>query len=123
MPPLVLIIEDQPLHAKLFRDTLNASGFRSVSAITGAEGAALAARIRPDLILLDVLLPDADGRDLIAALLSADRTTRVPVMAISARQDREMEESCLAAGASSFTAKPVSLAALVTEARRLAHTS
>lgn len=119
MLPLVLIIEDQPLHAKLFRATLNASGFRSVSATTGKEGAALAVQIRPNLILLDILLPDTDGRDLIAILRSVERKTLVPIMTISARQDRDMEESCLAAGASSFTAKPLSLAALVTEAKRL----
>ncbi|KQT35273.1 hypothetical protein ASG29_03990 [Sphingomonas sp. Leaf412] len=116
---MVLIVEDQPLHAKLFRDTLNASGFRSVTSATGLEGGLMAARIRPDLILIDVILPDMDGRTLIATLSSDQGADTVPIMAISARQDREMEESCLAAGASSFTAKPVVLAALVREARRL----
>ncbi|MGJ3629484.1 response regulator [Sphingomonas sp. MMS24-JH45] len=62
MAPLILIVEDQPLHAKLFRDILHAGGYRTIVAGNAAEARRLRPR-PPDAILLDILLPDMDEQD------------------------------------------------------------
>ena len=59
--PLVLIVDDNPKNLKLARDVLRAAGFRTLEAESGAEGIALAAEHLPDVILMDVRLPDMDG--------------------------------------------------------------
>lgn len=110
---VILIVEDQPLHAKLFRDILQLGGFDAVTAASGREATTVAAGTRPDLILLDVLLPDLDGREVIAVLKRAAPTRGIRVLAISASPDREVMDECLAAGADAFMAKPVRMADLL----------
>ena len=63
MGPLVLIVDDNEKNLKLARDVLRAAGFRTLEAETGAEGIALAAEHVPDVILMDLRLPDMDGAD------------------------------------------------------------
>ena len=67
-PPLVLIVDDNPKNLKLARDVLRAAGFRTLEAESGADGMALAAEHRPDVILMDVRLPDMHGTDAALAL-------------------------------------------------------
>lgn len=113
MTPLILIVEDQPLHAKLFRDILLAGGYRAIVAGNAAEAVRMTPHARPDAILLDILLPDVDGREVIAAMRADPATQAVAILAISALADRFMAEGCLAAGADAFLAKPVGMAELV----------
>lgn len=113
MAPLILIVEDQPLHAKLFRDILVAGGYRTIAAGNAAEAARLVPHARPDAILLDILLPDVDGRAVIHAMRAAPATQAIGILAISALADRDMAEGCLAAGADAFLAKPVGMTELV----------
>lgn len=112
---MILIVEDQPLHAKLFRDILLLGGFDAVTTASGREAAAVAAGTAPDLVLLDVLLPDLDGREVIAGLKREARTRGIGVLAISASPDREVMDECLAAGADAFMAKPVRMADLLAQ--------
>ena len=81
--PLVLIVDDNERNLKLTRDVLRATGFRTLEASTGAEGVALAAELLPDVILMDLRLPDMDGTE--AARLLGERaiTARIPVVAVS----------------------------------------
>ena len=113
MSAVILIVEDQPLHAKLFRDILQLGGFAAVTTASGREAASVAAGTRPDMILLDVLLPDVDGREVIAGLRGAAATRGIGVLAISASPDRDVMDECLAAGADGFIAKPVRMADLL----------
>ena len=82
----------------------------SLVALKGREGVALARRAEPALIIVDIPLPDLDGRAVIAELRGSTKTEKTPIMAISAVSDRAMERDCLAAGADVFLAKPVRVA-------------
>ena len=110
MAPLVLIVEDQPSHAKLFSEILRGNNLMSLVAMRGREGVAVARHSRPALVLVDILLPDLDGREVIAQLRDSDHSEALPIIAISAVSDRTMEADCLAAGADVFLSKPIGVA-------------
>jgi two-component system cell cycle response regulator DivK len=81
---LVLIVDDNERNARLARDVLEAAGMSTLSASTASEGLALAREHAPDLVLLDLRLPDLDGAE-VARLLRADRATaEIPLVALSA---------------------------------------
>jgi two-component system, cell cycle response regulator DivK len=82
--PLVLVVDDDRRNLKLAQAVLHASGFETLEAASGIEAIELAGRHLPDVILMDVRLPDMDGRD-VAHKLSADgRTASIPVVALTA---------------------------------------
>jgi two-component system, cell cycle response regulator DivK len=81
--PLVLIVDDHEMNRKLASDVLSAAGFRTLVAASGAEGIALANEHMPDVILMDLRLPDMDGSDVARALGTRERTTPIPVVALS----------------------------------------
>jgi CheY-like chemotaxis protein len=82
--PLVLIVDDNALNRKLVTDVLGAARFRTLEAASAAEAIALATEQQPDVILMDLRLPDADGIDAVRALAAGVRTSRIPVVAMSA---------------------------------------
>ena len=82
--PLVLIVDDSEMNLRLARDVLRAAGFRTLEAATGAAGIALAVEHVPDVILMDLRLPDMDGRDAARRLSEGTRTALIPVVALSA---------------------------------------
>jgi two-component system, cell cycle response regulator DivK len=82
--PLVLIVDDGERNVKLARDVLQAAGFATLEASTGADGIALAVEHRPDVILMDLRLPDMDGAVAARALGKDERTSAIPVVALSA---------------------------------------
>ena len=75
-PPLVLIVDDNDKNRKLARDVLRAAGFRTLEAATGAEGIALATEHVPDVILMDLRLPDMDGAEAARSARGATRGRR-----------------------------------------------
>ncbi|HZQ64879.1 MAG TPA: response regulator [Gaiellaceae bacterium] len=82
--PLVLVVDDDPTNLKLARDVLLAAGFRTVVAESGNEAVALAAEHLPDVILMDLWLPDMDGADAARILRDESRTAAIPVVLLSA---------------------------------------
>jgi two-component system cell cycle response regulator DivK len=80
---LVLIVDDNEKNLKLARDVLRAGGFRTLEAASGAEGIALAAEHLPDVILMDLRLPDMDGTAAARKLGDGTRTARIPIVALS----------------------------------------
>jgi len=82
--PLVLIVDDDARNLKLASDVLMAAGFRTLVARTGAESVALGAEHLPDVILMDLRLPDMDGADAAGILGAGPRTAAIPVVALSA---------------------------------------
>jgi two-component system cell cycle response regulator DivK len=108
-PPLVLIVDDSQRNLKLARDVLRAAGFRTLEAETGAEGMALAAEHLPDVILMDIRLPDMDGTDAARALGGGTRTARIPVVALSALPLEGSGDWFLAAGFVGYLEKPISI--------------
>jgi two-component system cell cycle response regulator DivK len=104
--PLVLIVDDNGKNRKLARDLLRAAGFRTLEAESGAEGIALAAEHVPDVILMDLRLPDMDGIDAARRLGDGARTARIPVVALSALPF-ESGDWFLAAGFAGYLEKPI----------------
>lgn len=82
--PLVLIVDDSDRNRKLARDVLRLARFRTLEAGTAAEGIALASEHLPDVILMDLRLPDLDGTEAARRLRVEPRTSRIPVVAVSA---------------------------------------
>jgi two-component system cell cycle response regulator DivK len=91
------------------RDVLRAAGFRTLEAERGAEGMALAAEHLPDVILMDVRLPDMSGADAAAALGSEARTARIPIVALSALPLKSGADWLLDAGFADYIEKPINV--------------
>ena len=119
-PLLVLVVEDEPLNTKLMRDVLEASGFAVIHADTGREGIRLALERRPDVILMDIGLPDIDGIRTLGHLREWPETRQMPVAAVTAQAMKGDRERLLAAGFDEYMAKPIDVRALPGEVRRLA---
>jgi two-component system cell cycle response regulator DivK len=98
---------------KLFRDVLRATGYRPFEATTGAEAIELAAVHEPDLVLMDIQLPDFDGVEALRRLRSDERTAAIPVLAVTAQAMVGDRERFLAAGFDGYVAKPVNVGELV----------
>ena len=112
----VLLVEDNPINALLARSLLEREGCAVERAATGAEAIAAAAVSRPDLILMDLRLPDMDGREATRALRLAG--CAAPIVALTADAFEEDRRSCLAAGMDDFAAKPLQVAVLRAMLRR-----
>jgi len=82
--PLVLIVDDNDRNRKLARDVLRMAGIRTLEAATAAEGIAIASEHLPDVILMDLRLPDLDGTEAARLLRAEPRTAGIPVVAMTA---------------------------------------
>lgn len=100
----ILHIEDDPKNRLLVRKLLSAAGHEVVEAEGGLEGIRLAAERRPDLVLVDLYIPDLDGYEVTLRLRSMKALEGVPIVAVTAEGDREIS---LAVGADGFIAKPI----------------
>ena len=118
-PLLVLVVEDEPLNTKLMRDVLEASGFTVICAVTGREGITLALERHPDVILMDIMLPDIDGIRTLGHLRELAETRATPVAAVTAQAMKGDRERLLAAGFDEYLAKPIDVRSLAGEVRRL----
>jgi two-component system, cell cycle response regulator DivK len=116
--PLVLIVDDNEQNRKLARDVLRAAGFRTLEAASGAEGIALAAEHLPDVVLMDVQLPDMNGTDAARKLADGAPTARIPVVALSALQLEGSDDWLLAAGFAGYLAKPFDVGEFPDQVRR-----
>jgi two-component system cell cycle response regulator DivK len=105
--PLVLIIDDNERNRKLARDVLGAAGFQTLEAASGAEGVELAAAHVPDVILMDLRLPDMNGADAAKALKQEERTAQIPVVAMSALSLEESGDWLASAGFAGALEKPI----------------
>jgi two-component system, cell cycle response regulator DivK len=114
--PLVLIVDDNEQNLKLARDVLRADGLRTLAATTGAQAIALAAAHAPDVILLDLRLPDVDGEAVVRELANDERTAWIPVIALSALQVDD--DSMRAAGFAGALEKPIRVRDFPEQVRR-----
>ncbi len=107
--PLVLIVDDNDRNRKLARDVLRMAGIRTLEAATATEGIAIASEHLPDVILMDLRLPDLDGTEA-ARLLRADpRTARIPVVAMTALPLDARDDWLLDAGFAGYIVKPIDI--------------
>jgi two-component system cell cycle response regulator DivK len=105
-----LIVDDNKKNRKLACDVLRAAGFRTIEAESGREGITLAGEHLPDLILMDLRLPDMGGADAARALGTNARTARIPVVALTALPFEASGEWFVAAGFAGYLEKPISVA-------------
>ena len=108
----ILVVEDNATNMKLFRDVLQARGYRTIEATTGNEAIELAVEHAPALVLMDVQLPDIDGVEALCRLRADARTASVPVLAVTALAMDGDRERFLDAGFDDYVPKPVDIAAL-----------
>ncbi|MFN2564981.1 MAG: response regulator [Gemmatimonadaceae bacterium] len=108
---LVLIVEDNDKNMKLVRDLLQYHGYRTLEAGTGAEALAAAGAHRPDLVLMDIQLPDMDGVAVLRALRADPRTAAIPVVALTAFAMTGDRERFLEFGFDGYLAKPIDVSA------------
>ncbi len=109
----ILVVEDNEKNMKLFRDVLQATGYRTLEATTGGRAVELATEHGPDLVLMDVQLPDINGLEALGRLRADERTASIPVLAVTAQAMQGDRERFLAAGFDGYLSKPVSIADLV----------
>jgi two-component system cell cycle response regulator DivK len=114
----ILVVEDNERNMKLFRDVLHASGYRTLEAATGERAVELVFEHRPDLVLMDIQLPDIDGVEALARLRADERFSTVPVLALTAQAMEGDRERFLAAGFDGYLSKPVNIAEFVATVKR-----
>jgi two-component system cell cycle response regulator DivK len=109
----ILVVEDNELNMKLFRDVLLATGYRALEATTGGEAIALATEHAPDLVLMDIQLPDLDGVQTLHRLRANARTATIPILAVTSQSMRGDRERFLREGFDGYVAKPVNIRELL----------
>ena len=114
----IVVAEDNERNMKLFREVLESSGYRTLEAETGERAVALAIEHRPDLVLMDIHLPDIDGVEALRLLRADERTGSVPVVALTAQAMEGDRERFLAAGFDGYLSKPVNIMDLLDAVRR-----
>ena len=114
----VLVVEDNEKNMKLFRDVLEAAGFDTLAATTGGQAVEVASEQVPDLVLMDIQLPDFDGVEALGRLRADERTASMPVLALTAQAMEGDRERFLAAGFDGYVSKPVDIAEFVATVRR-----
>jgi two-component system cell cycle response regulator DivK len=106
---VVLIVDDNERNLRLARDVLRAAGFRTLEATAGREGVRLAAEQLPDVILMDIRLPDLDGTEAARLLRQDPRTAGIPIIALTSLAMKGDRDSLLAAGFDGYLEKPISV--------------
>ena len=109
MAKTVLIVEDNELNMKLFNDLLEAHGYRTVQTRNGVEAVALTREHRPDLILMDIQLPEVSGLQVTQWLKDDEELRHIPVIAITAFAMKGDEEKIRPGGCEAYLSKPISV--------------
>jgi two-component system cell cycle response regulator DivK len=109
MKKTVLIVEDNELNMKLFNDLLEAHGYATVQTKSGVEAVGLARTHRPDLILMDIQLPEVSGLQVTQWLKDDPDLAHIPVVAITAFAMKGDEEKIRQGGCEAYLSKPISV--------------
>ncbi len=107
--PTVLVVEDNPMNQEAIQTYLTSHGCQVTIAKNGVDGLVEAERLRPDVILMDIQMPDLDGYEATRILRTRPATARTPIFALTALAMNGDRERCLAAGANEYLSKPVNL--------------
>lgn len=109
MPKTILIVEDNELNMKLFNDLLEANGYATLQAGNGNDAMAIARAEIPDLVLMDIQLPEISGLEIIKWMKEADDLKHIPIIAITAFAMKGDEERIRAGGCEAYLSKPISV--------------
>lgn len=114
--PRILVVDDEPQIQRFLRPALEASGYEVVQAMTAAEAKRLIAAMAPRAVILDLGLPDADGKDVIRSIRA---WTQTPIIVLTARDDETEVIAALDAGGNDYVAKPFGIGELLARLRAL----
>lgn len=116
--PTILVVDDDDLHRKIVGKMLEAGPYRLTFAANGAEAMHALRKLRPELILTDVLMPELDGIELTRRIKAMPHLAKVPVIMITGKSEGQVVMDSLKAGAADFVVKPLDRAALVAKVSR-----
>jgi two-component system cell cycle response regulator DivK len=118
LPKKVLIVEDNELNMKLFNDLLEAHGYFTLQTKDGMDALRIARQHHPDLILMDIQLPEVSGLEVIKWLKEDDNLAAIPVIAVTAFAMKGDEEKIRNGGCEAYIAKPISVASFMRTVER-----
>lgn len=116
----ILVVEDDPGIRKFLQVALAAQGFGVSEAVSGRDGVGQAATVSPDLVILDLGLPDIDGKDVVKRIRE---WSQVPILILSVRQSEDEKVAALDAGANDYVVKPFGISELLARIRALLRTA
>jgi two-component system, cell cycle response regulator DivK len=114
----VLIVEDNELNMKLFHDLLDAQGYHTLQTRSGVDALSLARKHRPNLILMDIQLPEVSGLEVTKWLKDDEELRNIPVIAVTAFAMKGDEERIRQGGCEAYISKPISIGAFLETVRR-----
>ncbi len=115
----ILIVEDNEKNMKLVRDILRHQGHQTLEAVTGEQGLRLARAHRPDLVLMDIQLPDIDGVSVLRRMRDDATLDAIPVLAVSASVMPDEQQKIFASGFDAYLTKPIALKPFIDTVQRL----
>jgi two-component system cell cycle response regulator DivK len=118
MAKTVLIVEDNELNMKLFRDLLEAHGYKTLQTRNGIEALSLAREHQPDLILMDIQLPEVSGLDVTKWLKEDEALRHIPVIAVTAFAMKGDEERIREGGCEAYISKPITVSMFLETVRQ-----
>jgi two-component system, cell cycle response regulator DivK len=118
MDKTVLIVEDNELNMKLFHDLLDAQGYRTLQTRSGVDALSLARKHRPNLILMDIQLPEVSGLEVTKWLKDDEDLRDIPIIAVTAFAMKGDEERIRQGGCEAYISKPISIGAFLETVRR-----
>ena len=118
MKKRILIVEDNDLNLKLFRDLLTAHGYETIETKEGLEAINLTRSEKPDLILMDIQLPEISGLDVTRRLKAEQTLAGIPIIAVTAFAMKDDEEKILADGCQAYISKPISIVPFLNTVRK-----
>ena len=118
MTKKILIVEDNDLNLKLFRDLLSAHGYETHETKDGLEAIGMVRALKPDLVLMDIQLPEISGLEITRQMKADEQLSRIPVIAVTAFAMKDDEEKILSAGCEAYISKPISILPFLDTVRR-----
>jgi len=117
--PQILIVDDEPVNRKILQAMLHSEGYKIIQAENGPSALAMVEENKPDLILLDVMMPEMDGFEVCRRLKSREDTKIIPILMVTALRDKIHREQAMESGADDFLSKPIDRVELVIRVKSL----
>ena len=115
----ILVVDDEPSIAKVLRKQLEVAGFEVNVGVDGEDGLTKAREWRPDLLVLDVMLPKRNGHEVCSALRQDEQFRRLPIIMLTEKAQRQDQQEAMQRGADAYLAKPFQLEELLAQVRAL----
>lgn len=109
MPRTILIVEDNELNMRLFNDLLQANGYNTIKSVDGSDAIDLVKEKSPDLVIMDIQLPDRSGLEITQDMKADDNLKHIPVVAVTAFAMKGDESKILESGCDDYIAKPINV--------------